>query len=78
MKKRSDFREIKQSNKEEKYKVIILAGFSDKQVHSLINLYKKNKLPKTIFATVTNKSKEFKLKTLLKELKREHKAIKNI
>jgi len=75
MKKKTDFREIKKSNKEGKHKIIILSGFSDKQIHELINNYKSSKLPKAIFATITKHNKNFKLKDLLRELKREHKAI---
>jgi len=76
MKKKTDFREIKKSKKEEKHKIIILSGYSDEQLHNFIEMYKLSKLPKAIFAGVTNKSKEFKLKHLLKELKKEHKIIK--
>jgi len=76
MKKKSDFKEIKNSRKEEKNKVIILSGFSDAQLNEFINFYKANKLPKAIFSTVTKKSKEFKLKKLLKELKKEKKLLK--
>jgi len=50
-------------------------GYSDEQLHNFIEMYKLSKLPKAIFASVTNKSKEFKLKHLLKELKKEHKII---
>ena len=74
--KKSDFREIKDSKKEEKHKVIILSGFSDKQIHDFIEFYKLSKSPKAIFATVTEHSKEFKLKDLLRELKKEHKVMK--
>lgn len=76
MKKKSDFRKIKSSNKEEKHKAIILSGFSDKQLNKFINNYKKNNLPKAIFATVTKTSKEFKIKDLLKELKKEKRMLK--
>ncbi len=75
MKNKTDFKEIKNSKKEEKNKIVILNGFSDAQLHRFIEMYKSSKLPKTIFATVTEKSKEFKLKYLLKELKKEHKFI---
>ena len=76
MKKQSDFREIKHSNKEEKHKVIILNGFSDRQLNNFINLYKNNKLPETIFAIVTKTSKNFKVKDLLRELKKEKRLLK--
>ena len=78
MKNKSDFKEIKNSKKEEKNKVIILNGFSDSQLNEFINFYKANKLPKAIFSTVTKTSKEFKLKRLLKELKKEVRLIKNV
>ncbi len=78
MKKKTDFKEIKSSKKEEKHKIIILNGFSDSQIHDLIEHYKSSKLPKAIFATVTEISKEFKIKHLIKELKKEHKAIKKL
>ncbi len=77
MKKKSDFRQIKKNNKEEKNKVIILSGFSDEQLHNFIDNYKKTKLPKAIFATVTETSKEFKIKNLLRELKKEKRMMKN-
>ena len=76
MKKKTDFREIKNNKNEDKDKIIILSGYSDKQLHDFINAYKKIKLPKTIFATITKHNKDFKLKDLLKELKKEHKFMK--
>ena len=75
MKKKTDFRQIKNSKKEEKEKIIILSGYSDEQLHDFINNYKKNKLPKAIFAAITKHNKNFKLKDLLKELKKEYKAV---
>ena len=72
---KTDFRQIKNNKKEEKHKIIILSGYSDEQLHDLINTYKKNKLPKAIFAAITKHNKNFKLKDLLKELKKEHKAV---
>ncbi len=57
-------------------KIILLSGFSDRQLHDLIDAYRKNqKFPKAIFATVTDQSKEFKLKDLLTELKLESEQI---
>ena len=75
MKKKTDFREIKSNKKEDKHKIVILSGYSDEQLHKFIEIYKLSKLPKAIFATITNKSKEFKVKYLLKELKKEHKYL---
>ncbi|MEK6835409.1 MAG: DUF3783 domain-containing protein [Nanoarchaeota archaeon] len=75
-KQKSDFRELKKGKKEEKHKVIILNGFSDSQLNSFIDFYKKSNLPKAIFATVTKISKEFKVKDLLKELKKERRMMK--
>ena len=72
---KTDFRQIKNNKKEEKHKIIILSGYSDEQLHDFINNYKKNKLPKAIFATITKHNKNFKLKDLLKELKKEYKAV---
>ena len=72
---KTDFRQIKNNKKEEKHKIIILSGYSDEQLHDLINTYKKNKLPKAIFAAITKHNKNFKLKDLLKELKKEYKAV---
>ena len=51
--------------------------FSDEQLHNFIDNYKKTKLPKAIFATVTETSKEFKIKNLLRELKKEKRMMKN-
>ena len=39
---KTDFRQIKNNKKEEKHKIIILSGYSDEQLHDLINTYKKN------------------------------------
>lgn len=56
----------------EEQKVILLSVFSDKQLHAVIDAYQSNpELPKTIFATVTEASQEFKVKDLLAELKLE-------
>ncbi len=76
-KQKSDFKEIK-SNKGEKEKIVILSGFSDQELHNFIDFYKLGNLPKAIFATVTKNNKEFKIKDLIKELKKEHKFMQNV
>ncbi|GEM_PF-2225469 len=57
-------------------KIILLSGFSDKELHAVIDAYRLNKaMPKAIFATVTEMSENFKVKDLLAELKRERDEI---
>ena len=57
-------------------KTIIIHDFSDKEINEFINHYKKNeKLPKVIFATVTETTKEMKVKDILKELEEEHREL---
>ena len=59
-----------------KTKIVLLSGFSDKQLHDIIDAYKSNKLlPKAIFATVTDQSNGFVLKDLLAELRLEAETI---
>ncbi len=57
-------------------KIILLSGFSDKELHAVIDAYRLNKtMPKAIFATVTEMSENFKVKDLLAELELEKKQI---
>ncbi len=57
-------------------KIILLSGFSDKELHDVIDAYRLNKeMPKAIFATVTDLSENFKVKDLLAELELEKKQI---
>jgi len=57
-------------------KIILLSGFSDKELHAVIDAYRLNKqMPKAIFATVTELSENFKVKDLLAELELEKKQI---
>jgi len=57
-------------------KIILLSGFSDQELHAVIDAYRLNKaMPKAIFATVTELSQEFKVKDLLSELMRERDEI---
>lgn len=81
MNKKTSHGTFKQLDKEnlgeEQTKVILLSGFSDKQVNEVIDHYRTNtNLPQTIFAVVTLKSKLMRLHELLKELKREQQAMK--
>ncbi len=51
-------------------KIILLSGFSDKELHDVIDAYRLNpQMPKAIFATVTEMSENFKVKDLLARLK---------
>ena len=57
-------------------KTIILNDFTDKEINEFINHYKKNpNLPKSIFALVTETTKEMKVKDILKELEEEHQEL---
>ena len=74
----STFKEIKETNDNNKdTKVIIVNGFSNKQLNTLIDYYKNNpELPKTIFATTTPASKNMRLRELIKELETEKRNIR--
>lgn len=71
------FKKIEESKDGEKEtKVILVHGFSNKQLSDFIDYYKKNKeLPKTIFASVTKNSINMKIKDLVNELEMEKQAI---
>ena len=57
-------------------KIILLSGFSDSELHAVIDAYRLNPaLPKAIFATVTETSENFTVKALLAELELEKKQI---
>jgi hypothetical protein len=57
-------------------KIILLSGFSDLELHAVVDAYRLNKqMPKAIFATVTEMSENFKVKDLLAELELEKKQI---
>ena len=64
------------SDGEKRTKIILLSGFSDKQLHDLIDAYRSDKkFPKAIFATVTEQSLKFRVADLLAELELEKKQI---
>lgn len=52
-------------------RVIILHGFSDKEISEVIDNYLKNKLPKTAFATTTKTNLNKKLKEVIKDIQEE-------
>ncbi len=57
-------------------KIILLSGFSDQELHAVIDAYRLNRqMPKAIFACVTESSENFKVKDLLAELELEKKQI---
>ncbi|MDP2717759.1 MAG: DUF3783 domain-containing protein [Candidatus Micrarchaeota archaeon] len=57
-------------------KIVLVSGFSGEELHALIDAYRQNRqLPKAIFATVTDASKDFKVRDLLAELVRERDGI---
>ena len=60
---------------DEKAKACVTLNKDYVSTATFINNYKKNKLPKAIFAAITKHNKNFKLKDLLKELKKEYKAV---
>ncbi len=58
-------------------KIIIVNGFTEDELKEFILWYKKNeKLPKPIFAVITEHSIEWKVKDLLNELIKEDEEIK--
>ena len=60
-------------------KVIILNGFKEEELKEFLSWYKKNeKLPKSIFAVVTEHSMEWKVKDLIKELVKEDEEVKRL
>ncbi len=60
-------------------KIIIINGFSEEELKEFLSWYKQNeKLPKSIFAVVTEHSIEWKVKDLLEELVKEDEEMKKI
>ncbi len=60
-------------------KVVILNGFTKEELKEFLSWYKKNeKLPKAIFAVVTEHSIEWKVKELLEELIKEDEEMKKL
>ena len=75
--KENTFEKINPTNEGEKQeKVLILHGFSNKQIQEFIKHYKIHKdLPKVIFASTTANSEKMMVKELIEELIKEHKGI---
>jgi hypothetical protein len=58
-------------------KAILISGFTDEEIRELLRCYRENKkLPRTIFATVTETALEWKVKDWLKELEEEDRYFK--
>ncbi len=56
-----------------KDKLILLHGFSSKEINLIIDNYLKQKLPKTAFATSTQTNLKKKLKDVIKEIIEDYK-----
>ena len=54
---------------------IILSGFTEKELHQVLNAYRGLDLPRPFWATLTPVSENWPLKDLLSELKRERMAM---
>ncbi|MBI2147443.1 DUF3783 domain-containing protein [Candidatus Woesearchaeota archaeon] len=70
------FEELKRDDdkNELRDKVILLHGFSDQQVHAVMDQYHANaSLPKAVFATITPFSRNKRVKDIVKELVQENK-----
>jgi hypothetical protein len=57
-------------------RAIIMSGFTQEELHILMNAYRKAGLPPQLWATLTPVSENWTLETLLKELSKEDKALK--
>jgi len=54
----------------------ILSGITEKELHSIINVYRSSGLPKQFWAALTPVSENWTLGELLEELKKENEAIR--
>jgi hypothetical protein len=57
-------------------RAIIMSGFTQEELHILMNAYRKAGLPAQLWATLTQVSENWMLETLLKELSKEGEALK--
>jgi len=57
-------------------RAIIMSGFTQEELHLLMNAYRKAGLPAQLWATLTPVSENWTLETLLKELSKEDEALK--
>ena len=57
-------------------RAIIMSGFTQEELHILMNAYRKAGLPAQLWATLTPVSENWTLETLLKELSKEDEALK--
>ena len=57
-------------------RAIIMSGFTQEELHILMNAYRKAGLPPQLWATLTPVSENWTLATLLLELSKEDKALK--
>jgi hypothetical protein len=58
-------------------RAIIMSGFTEKKLHVLMSNYRKEKFAPQLWATVTQISQNWTLKTLLKEISLEAEALKS-
>ena len=57
-------------------RAIIMSGFSQEELHLLMNAYRKARLPAQLWATLTPVSENWTLEALLLELSKEDEALK--
>lgn len=57
-------------------RAMILSGFKQKELHTLMSAYKKSGLPRQLWATLTPVSEDWPLEELLEELAREAEGLK--
>ena len=60
----------------EMQRAAIMAGITEKELHSIINAYRSSGLPKQFWAALTPVSENWTLEVLLEELKKENEAIR--
>ncbi|MHA1568966.1 MAG: DUF3783 domain-containing protein [Alphaproteobacteria bacterium] len=56
-------------------RAMVLSGLTSEEIHLILNDYPLTKLPRPIFASVTKNNLEFKVRDLLVELLKEHRAM---
>jgi len=59
-------------------RALILSGFTHNELHKLISGYRQHQLPEQLWATLTPTSEKWAIATLLEELSKEAKAMKNL
>jgi hypothetical protein len=63
-------------NRSEMPRALIMSGFTEKELHRLMALYRHSEMPPTLWATLTPTSEKWALSQLLRELRAEAEAMK--